>query len=350
MVTILIIIYFRNMILVTGGTGLVGSHLLYKLVNEGHTVKAIYRTESSINKTKHVFSYYLKNYDALFNKIQWVPASLNDVPALEDAFKNVTLVYHCAALISFDPKDYYKLRKTNIEGTANIVNLCLSYNVKKLCYVSSIAALGTKHNNTLIKEDTPWNPELDNTVYAISKYGAEMEVWRGTQEGLNAVILNPGVIIGPGFWFSGIGIYIKKTYHFMPYYATGTTGYVDVLDVVKCMTLLMEFTIKNQNYICIAENWSFKDFIYKVAQYLQVKPPKRRLTKTLLNIAWRLDWVKQKLTGKPRIITKQTAVSALSKTTYDNSKIKTELKVTFMPIEDSIKSSCNYFLKDKKTT
>ena len=177
------------MILVTGGTGLVGAHLLYRLVSDNKKVKAIYRNERKIANTKRVFSSYTEDYNTLFNAIEWIQADLLDVPALSEAFIGVTKVYHSAAFVSFEPDKYQLLRKTNIEGTANIVNLCISNNIEKLCYVSSIATLSSTINTEFISEETEWNPEDDNSVYAITKYGAEMEVWRGTQEGLDAVMV-----------------------------------------------------------------------------------------------------------------------------------------------------------------
>src|SRR5690606_26945411 len=196
--------YFRNMILVTGGTGLVGAHLLYFLLNNGQKVKAIHRKSSDLNAVLQVFGYYTSEAKKLFNNIEWVEANLNDIPALTKAFQGVEYVYHAGAYVSFDPKNFSKLQKSNIEGTANVVNLCLEFGVKKLCHVSSIAAIG-KSESEPIHEEMPWNPDDDNNVYAISKYGAEMEVWRGTQEGLDAVVVNPGVIIGSGFWNKGTG-------------------------------------------------------------------------------------------------------------------------------------------------
>ncbi|WP_452222330.1 NAD-dependent epimerase/dehydratase family protein [Lacinutrix salivirga] len=336
------------MILVTGGTGLVGSHLLYTLVSDGKTVKATYRNEAKLASVKHVFSYYTEDYDALFKTIIWVKAELSNIPDLTEAFKDIDYVYHCAALISFDPKRYHNLRKTNIEGTANIVNLSLAYGVKKLCYVSSIAALGKELDHKLITETTAWNPENDNSVYAITKYGAEMEVWRGTQEGLDAVIVNPGVIIGPGYWHTGSGYLFKWVYKGLSHYTSGSTGYVDVLDVVAIMKQLMESTIKNESYITIAANWSFKQFTEAIAKSLKVSPPKKEAGKLLLQMAWRLDWLKQKLTGKSRKLTKQTANSARSKSEFDNSKVKTALNYTFIPVEKSIKDTSALFLKDVK--
>ena len=184
------------MILVTGGTGLIGSHLLFKLANENESVKAIYRRKHTIDRVKHVFSYYSEDYNTIFEQIVWVEADLNDIPALQIAFQGITHVYHCAAFVSFEPNKYHQLRKINIEGTANIVNLSIANSIKKICYVSSIAAIGHHADpNQLISETTEWNPEDDNSVYAITKYGAEMEVWRGTQEGVPAVIVNPGIVL-----------------------------------------------------------------------------------------------------------------------------------------------------------
>ncbi|WP_138432854.1 NAD-dependent epimerase/dehydratase family protein [Winogradskyella algicola] len=338
------------MILVTGGTGLVGSHLLHTLVSNGQSVRAIYRREKTLKRVAHVFGYFSNESENLFNKIEWVEADLNDIPKLQKAFEGITHVYHCAAFVSFEPDKYHQLRKINIEGTANIVNLCISYSIKKLCYVSSIAAIGHHEDSSkLITEQTAWNPEEDNSVYAITKYGAELEVWRGTQEGIDAVIVNPGIILGAGYWKGGSsGNLFRKIHEGMTYYVNGVVGYVDVFDVVNTMISLMESNIKNENYILIAENLSFKDFQHKVAQNLDVSPPKKEAKPWLLNIAWRLDWLKHKLTGSRRNLTKQTAKSAISITKYDNSKIKTAIGIEFKSIDQSIKEVCVLYLKDLK--
>ena len=336
------------MILVTGGTGLVGSHLLYKLVTENHLVRATYRREKTLKRVKHVFSYFSENANDIFNKIEWVEANLNDIPQLEKAFKGISHVYHCAAFVSFEPDKCKVLRKINTEGTANIVNLSISYNIKKLCYVSTIAAIGKKSNpEALIDEETVWNPEQDNSVYAITKYGAELEVWRGTQEGLNAVIVNPGIILGGGHWYGGSsGSLFKQIHNGMSYYVNGVTGYVDVWDVVTIMTQLMSSTIVNQRFILISENLSFKDFQLKVAKTLHAQPPKKEAKPWLLGIAWRLDWLNHKLFGKRRNLSKQTAKTALSITKYNNSKVINTLNFKFTSIDKSIKAVSKLFIKD----
>lgn len=336
------------MILVTGGTGLVGSHLLFKLVENGHRVRAIYRTKEKIETTKHVFSYYTKNVESVFSNIEWIEGDITDIPKLQEAFKGVTHVYHCAAYISFDPQYYHRLRQINIDGTANIVNLCISNSIKKLCYVSSISAIGKEALDKPITEESPWNKEEDHSIYAITKYGAEMEVWRGCQEGLDIVIVNPGIIIGPGYWKLGSGSFFKRIYRGLKYYTTGTTGYVAVDDVVNIMKLLMEGTIKNERYIIIAENLTFKSFFTKIATALNVNPPKKEASSLFLQIAWRMDWLRSKLKGKHRRLVKHSVNSIQSISNYDNSKIKTALDYEFIGLDSSISSTSQHFLNDVK--
>ncbi len=336
------------MILVTGGTGLVGSHLLYSLISSGENVRATYRREKTLKRVKHVFSYFSDNAENLYKNIDWFEADINDIPRLQEAFKGITHVYHCAAFVSFEPDKYKVLRKINIEGTANIVNLCIKNTIKKLCYVSSIAAIGHHENpEKLINEKTAWNPEDDNSVYAITKYGAELEVWRGTQEGLNVVIVNPGVVLGAGYWKGGSsGNLFKQVYDGMRYYVNGVVGYVDVFDVINTMTQLMESTIKNEGFILVSENLIFKDFQYKVAKALNVKPAKKEAKPWMLSLGWRLDWLKHHLFGTRRRLSKQNTKSFVSITKYDNSKIKDALNFQFKPIDQSIKDVSNLYLKD----
>lgn len=335
------------MILVTGATGLVGSHLLYYLSQKNEPVRATFRTEQKLEAVRHVFSYYSENPDALFSKIEWVQCTLNDIPKLTEVFQNITHVYHCAAVVSFDPNDYLELRKVNIKGTANIINLCIANAIKKICYVSSIAALGEAENSTTITENESWNQEADHNVYAITKYGAELEVWRGTQEGVNAVIVNPGIIIGPGFWRSSSGSLFKRVYKGLKYYTLGTSGYVDIHDVVICMIRLMESDIKNKRYIIVSENWSFKDFSFKAAHELGVDRPKKEATKFLLEIAWRFDWLNYFFKRKYRRLPKQLAHSLLKNRHFSNEKIKTDLNFKFKPVDTSIEETSRVFLKDQ---
>jgi len=333
------------MILVTGGTGLVGAHLLYRLASNNDAVRAIYRTERKLDNVKNVFSCYTEDSASLFKSIEWVQADILDIPLLSEAFKDITHVYHCAAFVSFEPNKYQLLRHTNIEGTANIVNLCISNNIEKLCYVSSIATIGNSVNNKPITENTEWNPENDNSVYAITKYGAEMEVWRATQEGLNAVIVNPGVILGAGIWRYGSGNLFKKAHKGIKYYTSGSVGLVDVKDVVSIMIKLLNSDIKNERYILVAENWTYKQFLQTMAKAVNTKPPKKEAKLWLLQLAWKFDWLTHKLTGKRRQLTKQLVASLHSDTNYSNTKIKSALDFEFKSIDKSIATIGNLYLK-----
>jgi len=334
------------MIFVTGGTGLVGSHLLFKLIQQHSNIKALYRADNKLQAVKHVFSYYTDEVDELFSKIEWVKGDITDIIGLQEHLKDVTHVYHCAALISFDPNDYAKLRKINIEGTANVVNASISSSVKKLCYVSSIAATGEEPDNKIITETSPWNSEADHSVYAITKYGAEMEVWRGTQEGLDAVIVNPGIIIGGGFWRTGSGRLLRNIYKGQSHYTNGVSAYVDVDDVVRIMINLMTSTIKNQGFIVISENLSFKAYADCVAKNLNVKPPSKEAKNWQLQLGWRLDWLRAIFTKKRRRLTKQLAKSISNDTYYSNQKVIGALDHEFTLIEESIQAAILLFLKD----
>lgn len=334
------------MILVTGGTGLLGAQLLYQLSLQEDNIRATYRTQNKIAQTKNVFSYYTDDVDALFDKIEWVEADINNIPQLTDAFDGVTHVYHSAAMVSFDPNDYHKLRKTNIEGTANVVNLCLANKVKKLCHVSSIATMSKPENSNMINEETYWNAEANNSVYGITKYGAEMEVWRATQEGLDAVIINPGVILGGGFWEEGSGSLFKLIKNGLKYYTNGVTGYVDVEDTVKAMIQLMNSKITNERYVMVAENLTFKDFFSKVAQSLNVDAPKTELKNWHLQILWRLDWLKHIITKHVRKLTRHTVNSLIVERYFSSEKIKTDLDFEFKPIQKTLQEVALMLLND----
>jgi len=333
------------MILVTGGTGLVGSHLLFELSKSQQKIRAIYRNKKTIEKVKNVFSYYSTTIEEQFNRIEWLEADLNDIPKLTEAFKGVTHVYHSAALISFDPNDYNKLRKVNITGTANIVNLCVTNTIQKLCYVSSVATIG--HDPVKITEQTDWDSQENQSVYAITKYEAEMEVWRGIQEGVSSVIVNPGVILGAGFFRSGSGGLFKRVYKGLNYSTNGVSGYVGVEDVVKSMILLMNSGQNNDRYILVAENLSFLDFTTLISDAFKLAPPKKIATKWMLAFAWRLDWIKHILTGKKRRLTKNLSKTLRTKSYYSSEKfLKTKTEFTFKPISTVVSEVCQLFLKE----
>ena len=334
------------MVLVTGGTGLVGSHLLYQLALQNEDIIALHRKSSDLSCVKKVFSYYSDNFEKLYSSIQWLEADINDVSTLSKAFKDVTFVYHCAALISFHASDYKKMRKINIEGTANIVNLCISYNVQKLCFVSSIAAIGKPISTGEITENTEWNVEDNNYGYAITKYGAEMEIWRASQEGVDMIIVNPGIILGPGYWQGGSGKLFYNIYNGFKFYTKGVTGFVGVNDVVSVMMKLMKSSIKNERYILVSKNDSFKNVFFDIAKGFNKKAPTIYATKFLSEIAWRFNWILHKLTGEMPLITKHSAEAAHNRYYYSNNKIKQAIGFEFESIRDAIYNTCNNYLKN----
>lgn len=331
------------MILVTGGTGLVGAHLLYKLTTENEKIRAIYRSEEKLKKVKEVFSFYTSEVAQHFSKIEWIQADITDVPSMIPIFKNVKHVYHCAALVSFNPKDYREMRKVNIHGTAIIVNLSIDAKVDKLCFVGSIAAVGNAINGEVITEENEWNDEDDNQGYAITKFGAEMEVWRASQEGVDVVIVNPGVILGSGFWNSGSSKLFTQVYNEFNFYTEGITGFVGVQDVVKSMISLVHSDVKNERFILVSENKSFKDIFFSIADGLNKKRPSKKIKPWQTQVFWRVAWLLSKINGKEPLLTKHSAKSAHNVSYYSSEKIEKTINFKFEKIEDVIKSiSKNY--------
>ena len=327
------------MILVTGGTGLLGSHLLFHLLKSNDRIRAIYREEKSLIRVREVFSYYCSNSEELFNKIDWVKADILDIPSLNSAFENILYVYHSAAMVSFDSRKDEKMKDVNIIGTANIVNLCLAHNVEKLCHVSSISTLSTPIDRSTISENDYWNPEVRNSGYAISKNGAEMEVWRGVEEGLNAVIVNPSIIIGPGFWETSSGKFFSMIRKGMKFYTGGSSGFVGVDDVSIFMIKLMNSGLSGNRYILNSENLSYKDLFKEIASNLGVKPPSIKAKKWMLYSIWILDTIKSKIFRTEQRLNKDSLLSSLNDKSYSNNKICEALEVSFKPMSIVIKET-----------
>ncbi|TXD49888.1 NAD-dependent epimerase/dehydratase family protein [Polaribacter sp. IC073] len=326
------------MILVTGGTGLVGAHLLYHLLKNDEKIRAIYRSKERINEVKKVFSFYTDD-TSLISKIEWFKADITDVPSMIPAFVNIEKVYHCAAFISFNPRDYREMRKVNIHGTAIIVNLSIDAKVKKLCFVGSIASVGDSLNGELITEENEWNKELDNSGYSITKFGGEMEVWRASQEDVEVVIVNPGVILGSGFWFAGSGKLFSKVYNGFKYYTEGITGFVGVKDVVKVMILLMNSDVKNERFILVSENKSYKEIFFLIADAFGKKRPSIKINSWQTNILWRISSVLSLCTRKEPLLGKNSAKSAHEISKYSSEKIKNTINFQFEEIEMVVKET-----------
>ncbi len=318
------------MILVTGGAGLLGAALITELLADGKKVRAIY------NKTP------LPNFNS--NNLEQLQCNILDVVGLEEAMAGIDQIYHCAAIVTFNPKRKMEMFKINIEGTANVVNIALEAGVKKMLHVSSVAALGTIREDELINETMNWTEETSNSNYGQSKYLAELEVWRGIGEGLNAVMVNPVVILGAGDWNSGSSKLFQTAYNEFPWYAEGTTGFVDVRDVVKIMMQLMESDITAQRFIVSAENRSYRDVFSLMAKAFNKKPPHKIVTPLIAKIVWRLEALKSLFTKQDPLVTKETAKTALAKVNFDNSKLKKYLpQFNYRKIEETIAETCAAF-------
>lgn len=337
------------MILVTGATGLVGSHLLLYLTQNNETLRATHREGSDLKRVEQLFSQFLPSQGQnLFSRIQWVLAELNDIPALEEAFEGITQVYHCAAKVSFDSAQYWALRKININGTANVVNLCISNKIDKLLYVSSIATLDSGLGDKIVTESSAWNQELPHNQYAISKYGGEMEVWRASQEGVPVIIVNPGVIIGPGFWNSASGMMFTQIHKGLKYTFPKVTGFVGVNDVVKATIQLMESDIENEQYVLVSENTSFAKILKSVASTLGKPEPLKQLKPWMIYLGWLYQCSLGRLLGQQKNLTRSSYKNLFQETLYSSQKIKDEFNFEFEPIDQVIHQTGHIFLENSK--
>jgi len=315
-------------VLVTGGSGLLGMELITQLLSQGKNVTAIYN-----NKTLDGFS---------STALKTVKCNILDVVGLEEVMTGMDELYHCAAKVSFKPGETNELYKINVEGTANVVNAALNAGVKKMLHVSSVSSLGRLRQDEQVNENMQWSEETSNSKYGQSKYMGELEVWRGIAEGLNAVIVNPSIILGPGNWTESSTELFHSVYKGTPWYTDGTTGFVDVRDVARAMILLMGSDITAERFILSGENRSYQYLFNKIADGFNKKHPSKKVTPLLAAIVWRVEAIKSKFTGHAPLITKETAATAFAKVGFDNSKIKKFLPAfEFRSLEETILTTCS---------
>ncbi len=319
------------MILVTGGAGLLGNTLIDALLQQGEHVRAIYNNTALAVKDATQFETF--------------KCDILDVFELEGAMKDVTEVYHCAGLVSFNPKDEKKLYRLNVEGTANVVNAALNAGVKKMVHVSSVAALGRIRPGEIIDETMLWTQETSNSKYGHSKYLGEMEVWRGVAEGLNAVIVNPVIILGAGDWNDSSTKIFKSVYNEFPWYTEGTTGFVDARDVANAMIELMKSDVTAEKFIISADNISYRDMFTMIANAFGKKAPSKKVTAFIAAITWRIESIKSKFTGTSPLLTRETAATALANVAYNNNKLLQFLpNFKYRPLKETVAYSCKYLL------
>jgi len=323
-----------NKILITGGTGFLGAYIIKHLIEKNYAVRAIRRS----NKLPSFVP------AAIFDKVEWVEGDVLDVVSLEDAMEGVDTVIHSAAIVSFNSKEKEWMYKVNVEGTANVVNIALEKNIERFVYISSVAALGRKADGGQVNEEKKWEDTKANTHYAKSKYKAELEVWRGISEGLNAVILNPSTILGYGDWNNSSSAIFKKVYEEFKWYPAGVNGFVDVEDVAAATVLLMGSNISEERFIITGDNWPFRKLMDTMADSFGKKRPVKQTTPLLLGIAWRMERVRSFITGNKPVLTKESAKVAHSKTYFDNGKfLKAFPRFSFTPLERTIRSACEKY-------
>ena len=323
---------------ITGSTGLVGGYLILDLLRRGEKVRALRRSSSSMDVIHRIFkAYEPENWETLFKKIEWVEGDVLNYLSLEGAMKDVKDVYHSAGFVSYQPRDKAKIYQINQKGTENMVNAALAQNVRKFCYVSSIAALGSpKQERDYHTEEDFFQTGDSNTQYGYSKYYGEQEVWRAAEEGLNMVIVNPSVILGYGDPDKGSTKLFTKVYDGLKFYTPGSTGFVDVRDVVETMIALTQGNFSKQRYLINAENRSFYEVFKMVAESFGKTPPNIKAQPWMGEIYWRIEAIKSFLTGKQAIVTKETARAGQRHSAYSNKKVKKALNYEFKPLKESV--------------
>ncbi len=309
------------MILLTGATGFLGSYLLLELLQQGYDVRALRRPSSGSGQIERVMQTYAAGSLGITDRVEWVTGDIFDIYSLEDAMKGCDTVVHAAGLVSFHRKDRKALIDINVEGTANVVNVALHERIGKLMYISSIAAFGRGGDDAVITEKTIWKTSRMNSRYAISKYNGEKEVWRGQEEGLPVVVVNPAIILGYGDPDQGSTRMFSTVKHGLRFYPPGINGFVDVRDVARAVGLLIRQDITGEKYILSAANLYYKELFALMAAELGKKPPSVKVSRLVTSLGWRLEALRAGLSGKAPLLTRETAQTAANTYLYDGSKI-----------------------------
>lgn len=334
------------MVFVTGATGILGRVIVLELLKKGKNVRAAKRPTSNLNEVRHSYTFYTENPDDFFNRIEWIDVDFNDIYSLQEALKDVDEVYHCAAKVSFHPHDEKEMYRTNIKGTENLLYACEGSGVKKFLHVSSIAVLDNFNEKGELDEESDFNPKLDHSAYALSKHLSEMEVWRASAEGLNVVIVNPGIIIGSGNWGNSSGD-VFPTFEKNSFTFSGGSSYVDVRDVAEISIELMEKNIFGERFIVIAENRRYAELGKQIRSRLNLKEAKI-LSDFQLNIGVLANTLFGWFIPALRMATRSNVKSISEMNTVSNEKIKSRLNYQFIPLSESIDFHLNNYINDKK--
>lgn len=325
------------MVFITGATGLVGSYLAKLLLSKGEKVRALKRKTSDTS--------LLGNYA---QQIEWIEGDVLDIASLEEGMFGVDYVYHCAAVVTFVPSEVDDMMRANIDGTANVMNAALHTGVKKLMHVSSIAAFGLAPEGKVIDENYS-DPNISKCFwYYRSKQYSEREAWRASEEGLNVVVVCPSTIIGAGWWDSEPNSLFPEIYNGLKFYTSATMGFVDVRDVAQCMYALMHSNISNERFIISAENLSFRQVMFAMADAMKVKRPTLEAGKFLRAFAWRMEAVKSLFTKTRPLITKESAALAAISFQFSNAKLVKALGYQFRPVSQTIAETADVFLRGRE--
>lgn len=334
-------------IFITGSTGFLGAHLVCALLQKGYKISALKRPEASLKEFTFIAGLYFGHVEDLVVKnLVWVDGDITDYDSFEMHIQKDQLVFHCAALVSFDASDTDRLFCVNVNGTENIVNACLLKGVKKLIYCSSTAAVGKLEGGSLTYETQEWDEKDLPSNYSRSKYYAELEVWRGIEEGLNAVIVNPAIIFGPCDWNKASGRFFMNANNNLPFYTNGSNGFVYVKDVARAMILLSDRNITNERFLLVGQNMSFRNFMNCISDTLGKKRPSVKVSPFFLGIIWRFAKFINLFSGVKSMLTRESAASSIKNISYSNQKIKDAIQFEFTEINTAIDETVRSFNKD----
>jgi len=334
------------MIFVTEATGLVGSHLVCSLLKQGKEVRALKRKDSSLEAIKRVFNYRLERGDELFRKIEWVEANIRNYEKIDTILKDIKEVYHTAAIVSFNRKLRHEMFDINVGGTEALVELSMKNGIEKFCFVSSTSTLGQAGEGGMVSEESFWRKSRNTTWYSWTKFNSELEVWKGIAGGLNACIVNPSIIIGPGDWTRGSGKMISTIASGQKFYTGGRTGFVDIRDVVDVMIMLMDRQIFGERFILNSGNLDYIDVFKMISSELGLKAPYLRANRYLTSLAWRLEAFFSMISKRTPLLSREIARSSHSRIAFSNEKIIKALDMKFIPVEESIRDACKAYTID----
>jgi nucleoside-diphosphate-sugar epimerase len=321
------------MIAVTGANGLLGSFIVRMLIQHDEPFVAMKRKDSDISLLQDVNE-----------SITWFDADILDIVSLNEAFRNVTHVIHTAAIVSFNPRRARHVMEINVQGTRNVVNACLANNVKRIVHVSSVAALAAQKSQTTITEENKWVETQHQTVYAKSKYLSELEIFRGQEEGISSVIVNPSLILAGANWDNSSAQIFKYIWRQSPFYSDGSINYVDVLDVAKIIYMLLRMPVEAERYIVSAGKVRYKELFGLIAKEFGKKIPSIKINKNFLSIGAYFETWRAIIAGSEPRLTRETARVAGVNYLFENRKIVDQLNFEFQPIDKTLQRCCRYYM------